>query len=203
MPDIEPVKSDGDGVSASTVIAGVVGILVLVLLGVAIWLLIRNPSDTEVAATPSTVTSTTLPPPPTITGEFAIETSFDTPTAVLFRPGGELVEGTPCAGIDDGADVESGARMMVTDQNGTLVGTGALGGGVLALDPDIEDHTVPPGSATQRKNSVYAIADCVFEFSIPLSNEAAFYTVAVGDRSGLTYSHLEMVNSGWSIELGR
>jgi hypothetical protein len=207
MPGVEPVQSGGNGISGGAAMAIFVGVLVLV--GVSAWFLIPGLTDTEVATTPSTLNSTmstlnstTLPPPPTITGEVAIETSFDSATAVLFGSGDELVGGKPCAAINNDGDIRSGARMTATDINGKLIGVGSvLGNGVLALKPGIEDRTVPTGSsAAERKEFVYANADCVFSFTIPLVHEAEFYTIAVGDGDGVTYSHLEMVSFGWFPE---
>lgn len=203
MPEIEPMESGDSGISGWTILAFVV--VALGLLGVAAWLLIRDPTDAEVAATPSSTTSTSLPQPPTITGQFAIETSFVSSTALLFAPGVELAEGTACAGGDSG--IEPGMRISVTDGDGTLVGTGDLGKGKLALSPNSNDYTVPSGSLEQRRSHVYAVADCVLEFTIPLSREAEFYTIAVGSLGGRTYnrsdtfSHLELARFGWFLDL--
>ncbi len=208
MPGTEPVKPGGSGISSRTAMVIFVG--VLVLLSVSAWFLIRSLTDTEVAATPSTitsttstVTSTTLPSPPTMTGEWAIETSFDSATALLFVPGIELVEGKPCTAINDDGDTVSGTRITVSDVNGSLLGTGTVGSGVVALKPGIEDRTVPTGSSAQRKEFVYAIADCVFSFTALLVNEAEFYTIAVGSDDGVTYSHLELASYGWFPEPAR
>lgn len=209
MPDIEPVESGDRGVSGWTVFAVVVG--AVVLLGVSAWFLIRNLTDDGSAATsdpvasPSTVTDATVPGPLTITGRFVIESDFDSATAVLFRPGGELVDGTLCEGSD--GVVEPGTKLTVTDENGTLLGTGVLDTGVLALAPNADESTVPRGSSSQRKDYVYANSDCVLEFTIPLSKEAEFYTVAVGSLGGRTYSrsdtysHVELASFGWVLDL--
>ena len=120
-------------------------------------------------------------------------------------PGGKLTNGTPCAGID--SDIEPGVTMRVSDGNGTMLGTGLVGAGRLALVRNVDDYTVPVGSSSDRENYVYAVSNCVHEFSIPLSAESEAYTVTVGNLGGLgysrseTYSHKELASFGWFLEL--
>ena len=111
----------------------------------------------------------------------------------------ELVDGTPCEVVSD--DIAPGLRLTVTDTNGELIGTGALRSGVLAVEPNIDDRTVPFGPPTEREEFVYARADCVYGFTIPLMTEADFYTFALGTRDAVTYSHLELENLGWFLDL--
>jgi uncharacterized membrane protein len=103
MPSVEPVQSGGSGISGGTAMAIVVGALVLV--GVSAWFLIPGLTDTEVAttqstliATPSTLNSATLPPPPTVTGAVAIEKSYEIESA------------------DVTIVVESDASLMITER---------------------------------------------------------------------------------------
>jgi hypothetical protein len=65
MPGVEPVGSGGSGISGGTAMAIAVGVLVLV--GVSVWFLTLGLTDTEVTTTPSTLNSTTVPPPPAVT----------------------------------------------------------------------------------------------------------------------------------------
>ena len=89
------------------------------------------------------------------------------------------IEGTMyCTGTHGYDDIGGGANVVVYDGKGSIIGTGALDVGL----PD-------DGGA------------CDFDFSVPLSTTADFYTVDVAGRGGPTFSHDDMEQSGWSVGL--
>jgi len=114
MPDVEPVGSGGSGISGGTAMAIVIGVLVLV--GVSAWFLVSGLTDTEVAATPSTLDSTTMPPttavtdavgapPPGLQGQFVgidVEKPVGSYWEVAFDPSGRW------SGIDSATNVCEG-----------------------------------------------------------------------------------------------
>jgi hypothetical protein len=82
-----------------------------------------------------------------------------------------------CQGSSGYDDVEPGLQVTISDQSGTVIGTGALDSGQVLE------------------------AGCVFRFevnSIPVAN---FYKVAVGRRGEISYSLDQMKQMSWSVEL--
>lgn len=85
---------------------------------------------------------------------------------------------TRCKGIGGYDDIREGAPVVVKDQAGTVIATGALGAGAYDINGD------PP---------------CVFAFSVPAVPDATFYTIEVSHRGGLTYSYAEMAARNWTV----
>ena len=116
--------------------------------------------------------------PPTITGTFT-----------LSDPGGIAIEretGTRypirCEGTGGYSDVTEGLDVIVSDQDGRIIGTGRL---------------------TQEgmdRESIGTDDLCAFSFSVPVTDPAAFYSIEVGDRGELTYSHADLEGMGWAVE---
>jgi hypothetical protein len=76
-------------------------------------------------------------------------------------------------------DIEVGAQVVVQDETGRTLATGAL----------------EPGN--------YDGSSCVFDFTLEDIKKAAFYRVSVGReaRGGLDYSYDDMVDADWSVHL--
>jgi hypothetical protein len=83
---------------------------------------------------------------------------------------------TCSAGLRGGYDdISAGTQVTVTDEGGTLIGTGQLTGGKLSM------------------------SGCRFTYRITTVPEARFYKIEVSHRGGLTYSFDEMTNQDWKI----
>ncbi len=81
----------------------------------------------------------------------------------------------PCAGDLGYADISAGTQVTVRDEANELLATSSLG---------------PGTSATEDR--------CTFTFAVTVP-PAAFYSVEVGRRGGLSYSHDEMVAKSWRV----
>jgi hypothetical protein len=104
---------------------------------------------------------------PTMTG---IMTLHDPDAAYQF--------GEVCSGTNGYDDVDTGASVVVTNEQGTVIGTGSLGQG----------STSPDG-------------DCVFNFTVAGVPEARFYGVEVSHRGKVTFSHEQLDQDRWNVEL--
>jgi hypothetical protein len=82
-----------------------------------------------------------------------------------------------CQGTSGYDDVEPGLQVTISDQSGTVIGTGAL----------------DSGQAQE--------AGCVFHFEVNNIPVASFYKVAVGRRGEISYSQDQMKQASWSVEL--
>jgi hypothetical protein len=102
-------------------------------------------------------------------------TLIDTSNNTLF-PGITAVAGG-CQGSGGYSDMSPGDGVTVKDGDGKLLATTTLGSG--------------SGTTTR----------CTFDFSLPNVPEAAFYTIEVGRRGGLSYPLAEMKAQDWSVEL--
>lgn len=80
-----------------------------------------------------------------------------------------------CSGDGGYGDVEAGLKVDVRDESQTLLGTGNLTSGVEMSD------------------------GCTFRFVVNEVPKAKFYTIEVGRRGDLSYSHDEMEARGWSV----
>lgn len=93
-----------------------------------------------------------------------------------------------CSGTGGYDDIAPGLGVVVKDQSGTILATGALSflrfDG--ASDPDL------PG---------IGFGSCTFSFRIRSVPRATFYEVEVGHRGGLTYSYDELRQRSWHVEL--
>lgn len=86
--------------------------------------------------------------------------------------------GAPCSGTGGYDDIQSGAQVKVTNQDGTLIGTGDLGAGE---------------RAEGRR--------CHFEFNIADLPDAEFYSFELGRRGELTYSKADMEAADWTVAM--
>jgi hypothetical protein len=82
-----------------------------------------------------------------------------------------------CQGTSGYDDVERGLQVTISDQSGTVIGTGALDSGQVLE------------------------AGCVFRFEVNNIPVANFYKVAVGRRGEISYSLDQMKQMSWSVEL--
>lgn len=90
-----------------------------------------------------------------------------------------------CAGRDGYDDITAGASVVVTDQGGAVIATGALGTG----SPTVDSTT---GRATQ----------CTFAIEVTSVPDRPFYGVAVSHRGTQTYSAEQARTGGVSLTLG-
>lgn len=86
--------------------------------------------------------------------------------------------GDPCAGSGGYSDIRDGASVTVRDEDGTIIGTAALGGGILT------------GARV-----------CRFLFRVPELPAAAFYAVEVSHRGEQRYSREQLEERMWVVAL--
>jgi len=86
-----------------------------------------------------------------------------------------------CSGTGGYSDISQGLSVTVRNEAGTILATSRLGN----------------GSRTSNR--------CSFTFSVSDIPKSAFYSVEVGRRGELTWSHAEMVEQKWKVQtsLGR
>ena len=102
----------------------------------------------------------------TVTGEFALTTE------------NTLSTGDTCRGTGGYSDITPGTQVVIEDDTGRTLATGAFGAGL------------------------YDGRSCVFNFSFQDVPKAKFYRVhQSGDRGTLQYSYADMVDSDWSVHL--
>jgi hypothetical protein len=91
---------------------------------------------------------------------------------------GDLTVGSGCEGVGGYSDITPGAQVVVEDDTGRTLATGALGDGVF------------DGVA------------CVFDFGFDAVPKASFYRIHQGSNRGvLQYSYQDMVDSDWAVHL--
>jgi hypothetical protein len=98
-------------------------------------------------------------------------TDLSDPTATASQ------DGHRCAGTDGYDDIESGLQVTVTNESGTVIGTGDFG-----------DGNITSGT-------------CVFQFTIDDVPKAGFYQVEAGRRGTLRYSYADMQSKSWHVDL--
>ena len=84
---------------------------------------------------------------------------------------------TNCYGRGGYSDIESGVAVTVKDGFGTILATGSLGNG---------QRSAAGGS-------------CRFPFRIRDVKQSDFYSIEVGRRGSLSYSHSEMLANNWEV----
>lgn len=84
---------------------------------------------------------------------------------------------TNCYGEGGYGDIESGLAVVVKDGSGIILATGNLENG----------QRSPAGGS------------CTFDFRIRDIKQSGFYSVEVGRRGSLSYSHSEMLSNNWSV----
>jgi D-arabinose 1-dehydrogenase-like Zn-dependent alcohol dehydrogenase len=87
-------------------------------------------------------------------------------------------EGDLCSGTGGYDDIDLGTSVVVTNEQGTVVGTGSLG----------------PGSTTSS-------LDCDFTFTVADLPEARFYGIEVSHRGRVTFSRQQLDQDGWDVGL--
>jgi hypothetical protein len=130
------------------------------------------------AATPlflSVACSPTVPAAPTLNGTVEVP---------AYGPGLSGYSET-CEPWTPYLDVQPGAKVSVTNEAGTQVGSGSLG--------------VPADNASAYSSDKKT---CIYVFESELSTgEADFYTLTIAAREGPTYSRQELIDSGWAVNL--
>jgi hypothetical protein len=96
----------------------------------------------------------------------------------LHDPDAAYQYGDVCSGTGGYDDVDAGASVVVTNEQGTVIGTGSLGLG-----------SASPGG------------DCVFNFTVAGLPEGRFYGVEVSHRGKVTFSREQLEQDGWNVEL--
>lgn len=86
------------------------------------------------------------------------------------------VIGNTCTGEGGYDDIEEGAQIKVTNEDGTLIGTASLG----------------RGSRVEGRR-------CRFEWTASDLPDAAFYNFELGRRGELTYSKADMEAADWTV----
>lgn len=97
--------------------------------------------------------------------------------------GAEML-GKTCAGKGGYSDINEGAAVVVTDQDGRIVGTGSLSAGA------------PAGSRVG-----FTAARCEFTFTIPGRLNEQFLGVEVSHRGRQTYSRAQLDAASWDVRL--
>ena len=137
------------------------GLVVFLVLGFGVYAATNSVGQ---QATPTTTTQERH----VITGTFLLS---GTEGEDFFSDGGG------CQGTSGYDDVEPGLQVTISDQSGTVIGTGALDSGQVLE------------------------AGCVFRFEVNNIPVASFYKVAVGRRGEISYSLDQMKQASWSVEL--
>ena len=120
----------------------------------------------------------------TTTTEMTVTTTVAVPVVtgtIELRPADWF--GTPCEGKGGFDDIRPGANVVVKDGDSNTLGVNTL---------DEGEKVKPPGLGSDR---------CVFSFSVELVRESPFYTVEIAGRGGPTYTHADMVEDGWQVDL--
>lgn len=96
----------------------------------------------------------------------------------------KAVEGKPCSSKSEGyGDIREGAAVVVSDGDGKVLATGALGPGTVTL------------------TGVRDFGYCAFPINVPAVPETAFYKVEVSHRGAQTYSLADMNAKDWKLDL--
>jgi hypothetical protein len=121
----------------------------------------------------ASATTTTAEQQHSITGSVTLIGSEDT-----FSGNGEYtVDNGACSGTNGYDDLTEGLQVTVTNETGTLIGTGNLDAG------QVTD------------------AGCSFAFVVHNLPVAKFYRIEAGHRGQVSYSYDRMQAAGWSAEL--
>ncbi len=111
-----------------------------------------------------------------------------------------------CSGTGGYDDIRAGLNVTVLDGEGAIVGTGSArnlteaDAGEMTLDKAIEDPDAP---MTLELSAAFAPAldgECTLVFEVPVK-DAEFYVVKAGGRGELSYSHDELEERGWFVQL--
>jgi hypothetical protein len=89
-----------------------------------------------------------------------------------------------CSGASVGSgygDIGEGTQVVVKDPTGKIIATGAL------------------DSGTWKKGDIFVA--CVHAFTVTEVPKADFYTLSIGRRGEQTYSHADLQQRGWRIDL--
>jgi hypothetical protein len=119
----------------------------------------------------------TPPPPPSgtvhaISGTFLLARGKETAGNWQTAPGGH------CEGKGGYSDFRDGMTVVIKDQGGTVIATGAA----------IDSSPAPDGG-------------CALQFSLPTVPDVPFYSVEIGHRGAVTYSRADMESFGWKLDL--
>lgn len=117
------------------------------------------------------------PPTHTITGTFTLLGQNEDAITNEYIEGEFISVDGGCAGTGGYDDIEAGLQVTVSNESGTVIGTGALGQGT-----EVD-------------------AGCEFPFKVENVPVAKFYKVEVGRRGTVSYSHADMEAASWKVEL--
>jgi hypothetical protein len=107
-------------------------------------------------------------------------------TLALNYAGGLAFDDHDCVGVEGYDDISAGAAVTVTNQSGTIVGTGSLSSGT---------GSQPIDSGYDDDNAI-----CTFRFTVAVP-KATFYKIAVSHRDGVTFSYDKLASSDWTAAL--
>lgn len=93
-------------------------------------------------------------------------------------------DGAPCTGMGPYSDLRTGTQITVRDDGGKLIAVGALELGSLELWPE----------------AIYW-GRCRLPLEISDVPDALFYTISVGSRPGITFTHAQLVSTNWRVSL--
>lgn len=99
-------------------------------------------------------------------------------TLKLYGRAAAQVGGGRCSGTGGYDDIDAGTQVRVSNEDGTLIGTGHLEEGELNLP----------------KKTI-----CTFPFVVEGIPNAAFYSIEVSHRGELTYSAAELAAKDWTV----
>lgn len=149
-----------------------------------------TPQIIYVTPAPTVTASPTASPQPTLT-PIPIYTSPSPPPvgSVHTIAGGLTILGTgntsvtyraspghnECHGQGGFSDVKTGMPVIVRNQDGTILGTGAMEADATGL--------------------------CLWTFAIATVPEATFYSIEAGHRGAVTYSRADLAAAGWFVTL--
>lgn len=130
---------------------------------------------------PEPTPTATAKPLPTLTGTMTLVDTF------------RGAAGDDCQGGGGFSDMHAGAQVVVKDAASQIIAAGSLSAGTL---PQATNEAGTP--VVDRSRS---FSECVFTFEVANVPAADFYTVEVSDRGGITYSHAELVEKDWTVDV--
>jgi hypothetical protein len=118
--------------------------------------------------------STPTPSPPSTAPAYTMIGTF------TLGPSSSFIGGTDfCRGTGAYDDIKAGAEVTVKDESGKIIGTSQL--------------TDQPIRVPEDK--------CVLDFKVTSLPVADSYSIAVGRRGAITYSHADMQKAKWVVDL--
>lgn len=110
------------------------------------------------------------------------------------------VEGQPCAGENGYNDIHGGTQIVVKDNTGTIIATGALEQGK-GVKPDMNAELLKLHEQIGTESGRGTPLECKFAVTIENVPKSNFYMIEIGRRRAMTYKAEELQQNNWKLEL--